>query len=207
MSELIRPDTQILNHFNRETFVFTHPYDDQPESRMDVILGEGGSGGGNAIAHIHPETDEMFTVRYGRLSVTLDGVEHFVEAGQTITVPMGVSHFFRNAYAGETRATVVFSNPQQHQRFFLNLAKWTRDRPDYFGPNGEVRLLVIALCLHRYRDHLYIAGKPVWLQKILFAALAQVALLAGYRLSVEPRNASSHRKAEGKVAGKRGVAA
>ncbi|MBR0555135.1 cupin domain-containing protein [Ciceribacter sp. L1K23] len=184
---LVPADTRITNHFNKETFVFTHPYDDQPVSRMDVILEAGGSGGGNAIAHVHPRTDEIFTVHYGRLMVSLDGVEHYVEAGQSATVPMGVPHFFRNAFDGETRATVTFTNPQQHQRFFLNLALWTENHPTYFSNNGEVKLLAMALGLHEFRDHLYVASLPVRMQKILFAGLSVVARLAGYRLAVRPR--------------------
>lgn len=198
---LVPADTRITNHFNKETFVFTHPYDDQPVSRMDVILEAGGSGGGNAISHIHPRTDEIFTVQYGRLMVSLDGIEHYVEAGQSATVPMGVPHFFRNAHDGETRATVIFANAQQHQRFFLNLAKWTKNNPNYFSDKGDVKLLAISLFLHEFRDHLYLAGPPVWLQKILFAGLAVVARIAGYRMAVRPRKLKkSDREASALVA-------
>jgi mannose-6-phosphate isomerase-like protein (cupin superfamily) len=186
---LVPAGTRILNAYNKETFVFTHPWEEGTSSRMDVVLGKGGSGGGNAIPHIHPETDEIFTVNSGRVMVMVDGQEHFASEGQSITVPKGASHFFRNAFDGDTHLTVTFVTAQQHLRFFLNLARWTSECPGYFKADGSVKLLPIALGLHAFRDHLYIAGPPVLVQKLLFAVLAPVARLLGYRLAVKPRAA------------------
>ncbi len=189
---LVPAGTRILNSFNKETFVFTHPYEDTISSRMDVVLAKGGSGGGNAVAHIHPETDEIFTVNSGQVMVMIDGQEHYASEGQSITVPKGASHFFRNVFDGDTHLTVTFVTAQQHLRFFLNLARWTSEQPDYFKPDGSVKLLPIALCLNAFRDHLYISAMPVIVQKMLFATLSPVARLMGYRLAVGPRSASRH---------------
>lgn len=189
---LVPAGTRILNAFNKETFVFTHPYEGGATSQMDVVLGKGGSGGGNAVAHIHPETDEIFTVNRGRVMVMINGQEHYATDGQSITVPKGASHFFRNASFGETHLTVTFVNAQQHLRFFLNLARWTSECPDYFKPDGSVKLLPIALGLNAFRDHLYIAGPPVVVQKLLFATLAPIARMMGYRLAVPPRADTAH---------------
>jgi mannose-6-phosphate isomerase-like protein (cupin superfamily) len=189
---LVPAGTRILNAYNKETFVFTHPYEDGATSQMDVVLGKGGSGGGNAVAHIHPETDEIFTVNRGRVMVMINGQEHYATDGQSITVPKGASHFFRNASFGETHLTVTFVNAQQHLRFFLNLARWTSECPDYFKPDGSVKLLPIALGLNAFRDHLYISGPPVVVQKLLFATLAPIARMMGYRLAVPPRPDTAH---------------
>lgn len=189
---LVPAGTRILNAFNKETFVFTHPYEGGVTSQMDVVLGKGGSGGGNAVAHIHPETDEIFTVNRGRVMVMINGQEHYATDGQSITVPKGASHFFRNASFGETHLTVTFVNAQQHLRFFLNLARWTSECPNYFKPDGSVKLLPIALGLNAFRDHLYISGPPVVVQKLLFAALAPIARMMGYRLAVPPRAETAH---------------
>jgi hypothetical protein len=45
---------------------------------------------------------------------------------------------------------------------------------------------MIALVLHTYRDHRYLAGPPIFLQKLIFALLAPVARLCGYRMAIEP---------------------
>lgn len=183
---LVPAHTRIVNHFNKETFVFTDPVESEALSKFDVILEKGGSGGGNAIAHIHPKADEYFHVHTGRLMVMIDGVEHFADAGETVMVPRGKAHFFRNASDGETHATVSFTPGQKHLRFFINLAASTVLAPEGFSPAGDPKLLAIALKLNAYRDHLYLAGPPIWVQKLMFAVLAPIARLVGYRLIVAP---------------------
>jgi len=45
----------------------------------------------------------------------------------------------------------------------------------------------MALALHTFKDYLYLAGPPIWLQKPLFAALSPLARLAGYRALIPPK--------------------
>lgn len=47
--------------FNKETFIFHDPREGLPSAAFRVLLDAGGSGG-NAVAHIHPESDEHFTM-------------------------------------------------------------------------------------------------------------------------------------------------
>ncbi|MGL5138067.1 MAG: hypothetical protein ACRC7G_09895 [Beijerinckiaceae bacterium] len=58
--------------------------------------------------------------------------------------------------------------------------------PEWFSPRGDPNLLLIALVLHTYRDHLYLAGIPLIVQKLLFAAVSPLARLRGYRTAIEP---------------------
>jgi quercetin dioxygenase-like cupin family protein len=185
-AKMSEPALTIRNAFNGETFLFRRDEAGEENSRFDVILESGGSGGGNALVHIHPLASETFTVKSGRLAVVMRGIEQVAEAGQSITIPAGVPHFFKNAHAGKTEASVEFAPAQRHLRFFQNFATLTEKRPEWFSPKGDPRLLLIALVLHTYRDHLYLAGIPVFAQKLLFAALSPLARLRGYRLEVEP---------------------
>lgn len=179
------PGLTLVNAFNSETFVFTTP-ESAEAAEFEVRLGAGGSGGGNAMPHIHPRTDETFTVKSGLLHVSIDGTIHELRPGESIIVPRGKPHFFRNGHEDETVAVVRFT-PAQHQlRFFLNVATLTQNHPEWFGPKGEPKLLPMALTLHTFKDHLYPAGAPVWLQKALFAALAPLARLLGYKVIVRP---------------------
>jgi mannose-6-phosphate isomerase-like protein (cupin superfamily) len=179
-------ELRLVNAFNGETFVFS-PTGSAPEvACFDVILAPGGSGGGNALVHVHPGASETFKVKSGRLAVVMRGVEHVVEAGQAITIPPGVPHHFSNADAGQTAATVSFEPAQQHLRFFANFAMLVEKRPQWFSAKGDPNLLLIALVLHAYRGHLYLAGAPILLQKLLFSLLAPLARLRGYRLEIEP---------------------
>jgi mannose-6-phosphate isomerase-like protein (cupin superfamily) len=177
----------IHNRFNRETFTFWATPDDPQVARFDVALERGGTGGGNAFLHVHPKSDERFAVRSGRLKLMLDGKERLLEAGEDFVVPRRRPHFFANANDGTTEITVELRPAQQHVRFFANFAALTQNRPEWFSDTGMAHLLLMALVLHRYPDHLYGARLPVLVQKLVFAALAPLARLRGYTLEVEPR--------------------
>lgn len=179
----------IRNPFNGETFIFSKGDFGGDECRFAVVLESGGTGGGNALVHFHPLASETFTVKSGRLAVVMRGIKQFVEVGQSVTVPAGTPHHFRNADTGQTAVVVEFA-PAQHQlRFFQNFATLAEGRPEWFSAKGDLHLLLIALVLHTYRDHLYLAGIPVIVQKFLFKVLAQIARLQGYRSAIEPQEA------------------
>jgi quercetin dioxygenase-like cupin family protein len=52
---------------------------------------------GRTNAHYHPEQEETFEVLGGALEIFRDGAWHKLSAGQSLTVPRGVTHAFRNA--------------------------------------------------------------------------------------------------------------
>lgn len=183
LTEHLFGEIKLRNAANGETFVFA---DAGESGRFDVLLEAGGSGGGNALLHVHPRADERFDVRAGHIAVLIDGREQVVGPGETAVVPRGASHCFRNAGEGMAAITISFSPPQRHGRFFLNFAMTAERHPAWFSAKGDPNLLLIALVLHSYRDHLYLARLPRWLQKALFAALAPVARSRGYRLALDP---------------------
>jgi mannose-6-phosphate isomerase-like protein (cupin superfamily) len=176
----------IRNTFNGETFIFSNVQNHPMQTRFRCILEKGGSGGGNALAHIHPLADETFEVESGRMVVVIDGCEHVVEAGKTITVPRGTPHCFRNGGIGPAEMNVVFTPAQNHREFLVNFATLVEKRPQWFSAKGDPNFLLIALVLHTYRNHLYLAGIPIVLQKVLFACLAPIARLRGYQLETLP---------------------
>jgi mannose-6-phosphate isomerase-like protein (cupin superfamily) len=182
----IKRGMKLRNAFNKETFVFSGPVDDPEVARFGVVLEEGGSGGGNALEHVHPGADEHFTVKSGRIKIVIDGREQIVESGGHAVVPRGKPHFFANAGAEVAELEVEFKPAQQQLRFFANFASLAAHRSSWFSSKGDAHILLIALVLHTYRDHLYLAGPPIFLQKILFAVLAPLARLCGYRMTIEP---------------------
>lgn len=181
-------DALILhNAFNDETFIFPSLFDDANGICNHVVLGEGGTGSGDCLEHVHPRADEIFVIHAGRLKVVIDGKCHIVKAKESVRIQRGLPHSFTNAHDGDTEFSVMFDPPQQHRRFFANFATTTERHKDWFLDCGRPHLLLMALVLHRYRDHLYLANYPVWLQKLAFALLAPLARLRGYRLEIEPR--------------------
>jgi quercetin dioxygenase-like cupin family protein len=160
------PGTTLVNPFNRETFIFRQR-ESTDIAEFEVRLGPGGSGGGNALRHVHPKAEEEFTVKTGRLNVSIDGLMHLLGPGETIIVPRGKAHLFSNAHQGDTQAVIRFTPAQNHLRFFFNFAMAAQTHPKWFGPLGQPKLLGMALALHTFKDHLYLAGPPIWLQKLL----------------------------------------
>jgi quercetin dioxygenase-like cupin family protein len=183
---IIKPGLTLRNHFNGETFVFTEGEAGGERCRFDVILTPGGSGGGNALEHVHPLADETFTVHQGQLKVVIAGHDHFAGPGDSVTIPKGVPHHFANAHDGETRATVTLEPAQNFIRFFANFASTTAKHPNWYSKQGEPKLLFVAATLKVYRDHFYLAKPPVRLQKWLFALLSPVAKFIGYRVLIKP---------------------
>jgi mannose-6-phosphate isomerase-like protein (cupin superfamily) len=178
----------LRNPFNAETFIFSGAPEGAEVARFEVVLGKAGSGGGNALSHVHPIADETFRVTAGAIKVFAGGSELLVKADQSATVKHGVPHHFENATDSAAAFTVEFMPAQQHVRFFMNFASLTQNRPEWFSAKGDPAFLLIALVFHTYRDHIYLAGIPVWLQEMLFAVLTPVARACGYSLEIEPHD-------------------
>ena len=180
-----QPRTVLRNDFNKETFIFTG-VDDPEVARFDVRLGKGGSGGGNALVHVHPLAEERFIVASGQIKVVVEGREQLVGPGQEATVPRGKPHYFLNAWDGDTAFTVEFRPAQQHLLFFANFARLTTEHPEWFSAKGDPHFLLIVASLDMFRDHLYLARPPIFVQKLLFATLAPLARLLGYQADLRP---------------------
>ena len=87
---------------------------DTEVARFDVVLGKGGSGGGNALVHVHPLAEERFIISAERIKVIVEGREQIVAAGQSAVVPRGKPHYFVNAWNGNTEFTVEFRPAREH---------------------------------------------------------------------------------------------
>jgi quercetin dioxygenase-like cupin family protein len=179
--------TRVSNAFNGETFVFTHMDEAATVCRFDVFLARGGVTTGTGRQHFHPNAAESFLVRTGALRLMVDGHWHQLAPGDSLTVPRGVPHLFRNGHDGETLFTTTFDPACDHLRFFLNMSLNTANHPEWYDACGEPPLALRALALHAYAGHAYGDGIPVWFQRALFALLSPVAALRGYRLAVPPR--------------------
>jgi mannose-6-phosphate isomerase-like protein (cupin superfamily) len=178
--------TVLRNAFNKETFIFTGPTDDPEIARFDVVLGKGGTGGGNALLHVHPQAEERFLVKSGVLSVCVDSHKRSVSTGQDAVIPVGRPHYFVNGWEGDTAFTVEFRPAQQHLLFFANFARLTAEHPEWFSAKGDPHFLLIAASLNQFKGHLYLARPSVTLQKLIFAAVAPLSRLLGYHAEVRP---------------------
>jgi hypothetical protein len=82
MQALPPAGTRVRNAFNGETFIFTHVDDDADEFQCDVLIEPGGMLAGTGRQHLHPDADEHFTVKHGRLRVMVNGTWHALDPGR-----------------------------------------------------------------------------------------------------------------------------
>lgn len=131
-------------------------------------------GGFAGVEHVHPHQDEHFEVLAGQAAFSIEGLQRVLGAGQTIEVPAGTGHTFRNA--GDVEMRVVFEfrpAPESTERFYEL----------YFGFAQEGRvnsealpdLLDIALIWPLVSDHAVLSKPPAWVQNALFRALLPIA--------------------------------
>jgi quercetin dioxygenase-like cupin family protein len=66
--------------------------------------------GKGAPTHSHP-VEELLTVRAGEAEMWLDEVRRLVRAGQSLVVPAGRLHGFRNAGAGTLHIHAILASP------------------------------------------------------------------------------------------------
>jgi mannose-6-phosphate isomerase-like protein (cupin superfamily) len=52
--------------------------------------------GGREVAHFHRRAQQVFVVLEGTATMLVDGVAHRIAAGQSLHLPAGVPHQFRN---------------------------------------------------------------------------------------------------------------
>ena len=80
---------RVRNAFNGETFIFTHVSENAEVVQFDVHLEPGGMLTGTGMQHVHPGSDEKFTVISGKLAVVVDGAPRMLEPGQSLNVLQG----------------------------------------------------------------------------------------------------------------------
>jgi quercetin dioxygenase-like cupin family protein len=138
---------------NGETFIFTHVDDGASEFQCDIFIEVGGIKTGTGRQHLHPDADEEFIVKEGKLKLMVDGEWRMLAPGERCLVQRGVPHRFRNGHEGETLFTTRFTPARQFLRFFLNMSLNTANHPEWYDERGEPPLVLRALALHAFAGH------------------------------------------------------
>ncbi|MCX4680605.1 cupin domain-containing protein [Streptomyces sp. NBC_01433] len=146
---------------------------------MDVYVQPGGAVSG---AHVHPLSEERFTLVRGRVAFSVDGREVVLDRpGQTILIPAGAKHRWWNAGGDESRHVCeLIGRADRFEKLVLRqlfgLAQDGKTTPD-----GMPRLLQQAVTTLEFEDVLRFTS-PAWpVQRVLFGVLAPIAKLLGYQ--------------------------
>lgn len=131
------------------------------------------------VEHIHPRQEERFEVISGTIVVRIDGRERRLGRGERITIPPGTPHTWSNGGEGELQIVTEFRPALKTEHFFETMAGLARDGK--LDPTGAPRFLQIVSISRAY--DIWLPKPPIPLQRALFAILAPLARLRGYRAS------------------------
>jgi quercetin dioxygenase-like cupin family protein len=173
--------TRMTSVESGETFVFLQT--EENGSRVlviDMICEPGGGAKGAPMPmHFHPTQEERFYIQQGVMEYVLNGVKGQLRAGESIVIPAGTLHTWRNPSADEKLLFLFEFEPVSGVEYVFEnmtaLSQMGKLRAD-----GRVPLLACFRTLHHYSGNLYLVGLPVWMQKLGIAAGAFIAWLLGY---------------------------
>jgi quercetin dioxygenase-like cupin family protein len=135
--------------------------------------------------HVHRAFVERYHLEAGRLRIKLRGKEHVLEAPGRLEIPRGVPHTFRVDGDEPARMIVDFEPAGTYEHFLETMYGLAAEGKT--DERGAPNLLQTAVVAHRHLDDFALAKPPYLVQRILFAALAPIGRLAGYRTRSGPR--------------------
>ena len=133
------------------------------------------------IDHVHPNQEERFEVRAGKLGVRIDGDEWTATPGTRFAVLPETPHTVWNAGEEEMHAVVEIRPALNIEYFFETMFGLARDgKTNGMGLPNPLQLAVVA---NAFRDEFSIGGVPLSVQRALASMAAPVGRLVGYRAS------------------------
>jgi mannose-6-phosphate isomerase-like protein (cupin superfamily) len=144
--------------------------------------------GGGVPPHVHPHMEERFTVLEGRAEFLGGRSWRGADAGETVVVPAGTRHAYRNRGSVVTHVLCVASPPDPGLEGFLTdaAALARAGRISKHGvPKGIKGWLQGALMVDHYRDMVTLGFPPLpppAVQRVVLPPLARLARRRGYRV-------------------------
>jgi mannose-6-phosphate isomerase-like protein (cupin superfamily) len=161
----------------RMVFLETGEESDRQSLRIDSYNPPGG--GRPEPEHVHPFLESGAEVLSGSLRFSVGGEERSVKAGESITIPPGVSHLFWND-GGEAAHSVGWFRPAlKIDRFFETFFGLAQDGK--FNDKGLPSLLQLAVMVPRFGDEIRLVSPPWAAQRAIFGMLAPSGKGLGYR--------------------------
>jgi quercetin dioxygenase-like cupin family protein len=144
--------------------------------------------GGGVPPHVHPRMEEAFTVLAGRMEFLAGRRWVGADAGETVVVPPGTRHAYRNPGSVEAHVVCIATPPDPGLEGFLTAAA-------KLGQAGGITKLGIpkgvkgwmhgALMLDAYGEMVEMTfppAPPKPVQRVVMPLLASIARRRGYKL-------------------------
>ncbi|MGW6690800.1 cupin domain-containing protein [Streptomyces sp. NPDC054961] len=147
---------------------------------MDLYVEPGGFAAGY---HVHPFSQEIFTLVRGSLRVHLGGRDIILdEVGQTLTVPAGTVHrWFGNTEEETSFAVVELVNRADRFEQLILRQLFGLAQDGKTDAEGRPGLLQHAVTMREFSDVLRFTDRPWPVQRMVNGALAPLARMLGYQ--------------------------
>lgn len=142
-------------------------------------------------AHLHPTATETFEVLAGRARYRVGDREGAAGPGETIVMPANVVHVHPWSDSAESlhvRQAAVLDPPNLHganaslQGLITICGLASDGKVNTKGLPNPLQLAVIAAAA---MPATFVAGPPIWLQRVLLSSVAAVGRAVGYRAAYE----------------------
>jgi mannose-6-phosphate isomerase-like protein (cupin superfamily) len=131
------------------------------------------------LVHVHPNTEDSFEVIEGALEVCVDGQWRSLQAGETVTVPRGVAHTFRNASDKPVKVVSRIQPAGRSEAFFRDMHRLIHEGKIKRLPPKEPRSAIYAaMLIDAYPDEIRVTKPP----NGVFKALAVVGKALRFKL-------------------------
>jgi quercetin dioxygenase-like cupin family protein len=131
-------------------------------------------------SHIHPTQEERFVILEGRFGYRIGDEEGVAEPGQTLVCPPKVPHSQWNASDGVMRIYYEHRPALLSVEIFFE-THFGLSRDGKLSEEGDMKLLQGAVLIQEVGDFIRPASPPLWMQDVLFAPLAALGRMRGYK--------------------------
>lgn len=175
---MAQPGQTIRNPATGETltFVVTSAESGGRLLQVDVTADAGKQG---PPLHVHRGFVERYDIREGRVAIALHGTERILAAGDRLEIPRGAAHTFRVEGDEPVRMVVDFEPAGTYETFLETMYQLAETGKT--DDRGRPNLLHMAVIGRAHLEDFALARPPYAIQKALFAVLAPLGRLLGYR--------------------------
>ena len=176
---------RIINRVTGERIVFRETSRENGGARVvfDTYVRPGGF---VAAAHVHPNQEERFQVISGQLDVDLDDKNIRLGPGETVTVPHGTGHRFRNVGDQDVHFRAEIRPALQFERLLATMFGLAQDgKTNQKGLPNPLRLAIIA---QAHFNTVQLRYPPVLIQRFGLSFAAPLGRLLGWGPTYTPDN-------------------
>ena len=131
-----------------------------------------------AAAHVHPQQDERFEIREGRVGLRLGRQTIEAGPGDVVVVPAGMVHKFWNAGDTDARFVAEVRPALGFERLIETMFSLAADGKT--GRKGMPNPLRLAVIANAHFDDVRLPFPPAWMQRLGLAMGAPIGRLVGY---------------------------